>query len=103
VCVCKEGKGRREEEAHRRREMKTRVTTGNLNRVDPDAPGIYGLLARPVWRVQKVISITSEQQVSLLCSYVPFFIIPLCIGVDMAFRPHKLAYAGIRALKSSKE
>jgi len=52
---------------------------------------------------QKVISITSEQRVLLLCSYVPFFIIPLWIGVDMAFRLHKLASAGIRALESSKD
>ena len=52
---------------------------------------------------QKVISITSEQRVLLLFSYVPFFILPLCIGVDMAFRLHKLASAGIRALESSKE
>jgi hypothetical protein len=52
---------------------------------------------------QMVISITSDQRVLLLGSYVPFFIIPLCIGVDMALRLHKLAHAGIRALESSKE
>lgn len=96
-----------------------------LNRVS-DSPGIYGLLAlygastatttlaciamiidipatSAATFTQKVISITYEQRVLLLCSYVPFFIIPLCIGVDMAFRLHKLASAGIRALESSKE
>jgi hypothetical protein len=52
---------------------------------------------------QMVISITFEQRVLLLCSYVPFFIIPLCIAVDMALRLQKLASAGIRALESSKE
>lgn len=96
-----------------------------LNRVS-DSPGIYGLLAlygastatttlaciamiidipatSAATFTQKVISITYEQRVLLLCSYVPFFIIPLCIGVDMAFRLHKLASVGIRALESSKE
>jgi hypothetical protein len=99
-----------------------------LNRVS-DSPGIYGLLALygastcttilaciatiidiPTTSAaatfkfaQKVTSITSEQRVLLLCSYVPFFIIPLCIGVDMTFRLHKLASAGIRALESSEE
>jgi hypothetical protein len=96
-----------------------------LNRVS-DSPGIYGLLAlygastatttlaciamiidvpttSAATFAQKVISITSEQRVLLLCSYVPFFLIPLCIGVDMAFRLHKLASAGIRALESSKK
>jgi hypothetical protein len=91
-----------------------------------DSPGIYSLLAlygastatttlaciamiidvpttSAATFAQKVISITSEQRVLLLCSYVPFFIIPLCIGVDMASRLHKLASAGIRALESSKE
>ena len=52
---------------------------------------------------QKIISVTSEQRVLLLCSYLPFFVIPLCIGVDMAFRLHKLASAGIRTLESSKD
>jgi sigma intracellular receptor 2 len=52
---------------------------------------------------QKVISITLEQRVLLLCSYVPFFIIPLCIAVDMALRLQKLASAGVRALEGSKE
>ncbi len=92
----------------------------------PDSPGIYSLLAlygastatttlaciamiidTPLTSAatfaQKVLSITSEQRVLLLSSYVPFFIIPLCIGVDMAFRLHKLASAGIRAQECSKE
>jgi EXPERA (EXPanded EBP superfamily) len=96
-----------------------------LNRAS-DSPAIYGLLAfygastatttlaciamiidvpttSAATFAQNVVSITSEQRVLLLCSYVPFFIIPLCIGVDMALRLHKLASAGIRVLESSKE
>lgn len=53
--------------------------------------------------VQRVVSITLEQRIMLLASYVPFFIIPLFIAVDMAFRLQKLASVGIRALESSKE
>ena len=52
---------------------------------------------------QKVISLTSQQRVLLLVSYIPFCIIPLVIAVDMAFRLQKLAYAGVRAQESSKE
>lgn len=52
---------------------------------------------------QKVVSITPQQRVMLLSSYVPFFIIPLCLAVDMALRLQKLASVGIRALESSKE
>jgi len=52
---------------------------------------------------QMVISITPEQRILLLSSYVPFFIIPLWIAVDMALRLQKLASAGVRALQSSKE
>jgi hypothetical protein len=52
---------------------------------------------------QKVVSVTPQQRVMLLSSYVPFFIIPLCLAVDMALRLQKLASVGIRALESSKE
>jgi hypothetical protein len=85
-----------------------------------DTPRIYGLLAlygaststaalaclamildvpttSAATLAQKVMSITSEQRELLLWRYVPFFIIPLCMGVDMAFRLHKLASAGMRA------
>jgi hypothetical protein len=92
----------------------------------PDSPRIYGLLAlygastctttlacvamvidtpttSAATIAQKVISITLEQRVLLLCSYVPFFIIPLWIGVDMALRLQKLVSVAIRALESAKE
>jgi EXPERA (EXPanded EBP superfamily) len=52
---------------------------------------------------QKAVSLTSRQRVILLVNYVPFFIIPLVIAVDMALRLQKLASAGVRAQESSKE
>ncbi|KAI9460617.1 transmembrane protein 6/97 [Lactarius psammicola] len=52
---------------------------------------------------QRVVSITSEQRALLLSSYVPFFVIPLFLAVDMAVRLQKLASVGIRALESSKK
>ncbi|KAI0308243.1 hypothetical protein B0F90DRAFT_144369 [Multifurca ochricompacta] len=52
---------------------------------------------------QQVISITPEQRAMLLSSYVPFFVIPLYLAVDMALRLQKLACVGIRALESSKQ
>ena len=53
--------------------------------------------------MQKVVSVTSEQRAMLLSSYVPFFVIPLFLAVDMALRLQKLAYVGIRALEVSKK
>ncbi|KAH9980855.1 transmembrane protein 6/97 [Lactifluus volemus] len=50
-----------------------------------------------------VVSITPAQRVILLSSYVPFFVIPLYLAVDMALRLQKLASVGIRALESSKK
>ncbi|KAI0257101.1 transmembrane protein 6/97 [Lactifluus subvellereus] len=52
---------------------------------------------------QKIISITSEQRVMLLSSYIPFFLIPLYLAIDMALRLQKLASAGFRTLESSKQ
>ncbi|KAF8506660.1 hypothetical protein F5888DRAFT_1644316 [Russula emetica] len=77
-----------------------------------DSPGIYGLLAlygaststTTLACIAMIIDAPTTSACNLCAiSYVPFFIIPLCIGVDMAFRLHKLASAGIRALESSKE
>ena len=39
----------------------------------------------------------------LLSSYMPFFLIPLYLAIDMAFRLQKLASAGVRTLESSKQ
>jgi len=52
---------------------------------------------------QKVISITPEQRVMLLSSYIPFFLIPLYLAIDMALRLQKLASAGIRTLECAKQ
>ena len=52
---------------------------------------------------QKVVSITPAQRAMLLSSYVPFFIIPLVLAVDMALRLQKLASVGIRELENSKK
>jgi hypothetical protein len=52
---------------------------------------------------QKMVSVTPEQRAMLLSSYVPFFVIPLFLAVDMALRLQKLASVGIRALESSKK
>lgn len=91
-----------------------------------DSPGIYALLAlygastctttlaclatvidtpttSAATIVQKVVSITLQQRIVLLASYLPYFIIPLFIAVDMALRLQKLASVGLRALESSKE
>ncbi|KAH9065711.1 transmembrane protein 6/97 [Lactarius vividus] len=51
---------------------------------------------------QNVVSITPAHRVMLLSSYVPFFVIPLFLAVDMAVRLQKLASVGIRALENSK-
>ncbi|KAI9509071.1 transmembrane protein 6/97 [Russula earlei] len=51
---------------------------------------------------QKAVSITPQQRVMLLFSYVPFFIVPLFLAIDMALRLQKWASVGIRALESSK-
>jgi len=90
-----------------------------------DSPGIYGLLVlygastatttlaclvaildtpltSAVTVSQRIISISSQQRLLLLSSYIPFFIIPLCIAIDMALRLQSLASVGIRALESSK-
>ncbi|KAI0003717.1 transmembrane protein 6/97 [Russula compacta] len=91
-----------------------------------DSPGIYGLLAlygastctttlaciaaivntpttSAVTIAQNVVSITPDQRFLLLSSYVPFFITPLCIAIDMALRLRKLVSAGIHALESAKQ
>jgi len=91
-----------------------------------DSPGVYALLAlygaststttlaclatvintpttSAATIAQGVFSITLQQRVILLASYVPYFIIPLFVAVDMAFRLQKLASAGIRTLETHKE
>jgi hypothetical protein len=49
-----------------------------------------------------IASITVQQQLLLLVSYVPFFLIPLLITVDMAFRVLALVREGERAVTATK-
>jgi hypothetical protein len=39
-----------------------------------------------------LVSVTSEQKMMLLSSYVPFFVVPLVMAVDMAYRVTEPAY-----------
>ena len=54
---------------------------------------IADVLATPVTPTPTripTVTITPEQQLLLLSSYIPFFLVPFIIAVDMAFRLHKL-------------
>lgn len=51
---------------------------------------------------QGVVSITTDQRALLLSSYVPFFLIPLCMTVDMAFRVARLVNIGAKAEQDFK-
>ncbi|KAF8967636.1 transmembrane protein 6/97 [Flammula alnicola] len=46
--------------------------------------------------------VTPEQRLLLLSSYVPFFLVPLIMAVDMALRVAKLAEKGIQAEDEEK-
>ncbi|KAH9046261.1 transmembrane protein 6/97 [Lactarius hengduanensis] len=67
-----------------------------------DSRGIYGLL---VLYGASTCTTTYACVAAILdtpTTYVPFFLIPLFLAVDMAVRLQKLASVGIRALESSK-
>ncbi|TBU30442.1 transmembrane protein 6/97 [Dichomitus squalens] len=49
------------------------------------------------------ISITAEQRLLLLSSYIPFCLVPLVMTFDMAFRVQKLAGSGSGAQKEKRE
>ncbi|TFY76901.1 hypothetical protein EWM64_g7109 [Hericium alpestre] len=49
-----------------------------------------------------VQSVTLEQRLMLLSSYVPFFLLPLGMALDMAFRVRALAKEGLRVQKGAK-
>lgn len=59
-------------------------------------------LTSPATLASKVISITAEQRLLLLSSYIPFFLVPLVMTVDMAFRVFKLMNAGLDAQAAVK-
>jgi hypothetical protein len=50
----------------------------------------------------KTASLTTAQRTLLLSSYVPFFLIPLMMTVDMAFRLHAFVRAGVNAQEAKK-
>ncbi|KAI0370743.1 hypothetical protein BV20DRAFT_240494 [Pilatotrama ljubarskyi] len=49
------------------------------------------------------LSLSAEQRLLLLSSYIPFFLVPLVMTIDMAFRVHDLVSAGRQAQKDAKE
>ena len=51
---------------------------------------------------QGIVSITSAQRSLLLSSYVPFFLIPLGMAVDMAFRVVRLVKIGAKVEQDVK-
>ncbi|KAF9244673.1 transmembrane protein 6/97 [Melanogaster broomeanus] len=69
-------------------------------------PCLAVLLATPVTSAQTIAagipSITSFQRLLLLSSYVPFFLLPLFMTVDMALRVLKLVQAGAAATAYKK-
>ncbi|KAI0352093.1 hypothetical protein OH77DRAFT_814945 [Trametes cingulata] len=49
------------------------------------------------------LSLSAEQRLLLLSSYIPFFLVPLVMTIDMAFRVQSLVSAGGQAQKGAKE
>ncbi|KAF8159552.1 hypothetical protein B0H34DRAFT_703921 [Crassisporium funariophilum] len=56
----------------------------------------------PLLLAKNVASVTATQRLLLLSSYVPFFLIPLMMAVDMSVRVGKLVKAGIRSEEEEK-
>ncbi|KAI0076612.1 hypothetical protein K474DRAFT_1691295 [Panus rudis PR-1116 ss-1] len=69
-------------------------------------PCLAILLATPTTSPEtvaaKIISVTAEQRLLLLSSYVPFLIIPLTMLVDMSSRVFRLMQAGLAAQAKAK-
>ncbi|KAI0675905.1 transmembrane protein 6/97 [Trametes maxima] len=67
-------------------------------------PCLTTILATPVSPapLPNLISLTAEQRLLLLSSYIPFFLVPLVMTLDMAFRVQKLLSPSGHAQKSSK-
>jgi len=64
-------------------------------------PCLTVILATPITSVEtaaaKLVSVTPIQRTMLLTSYVPFFVVPLFMTVDMGFRVLRLLKAGAEA------
>ncbi|KIK99355.1 hypothetical protein PAXRUDRAFT_822835 [Paxillus rubicundulus Ve08.2h10] len=69
-------------------------------------PCLAVLLATPITSAQTIAagipSVTSFQRLLLLSSYVPFFLLPLFMTVDMALRVIKLVHAGAASAAGKK-
>ncbi|KAJ8590788.1 hypothetical protein M405DRAFT_815486 [Rhizopogon salebrosus TDB-379] len=69
-------------------------------------PCLTVLMSTPITSAQtiadNVVSVTTFQYFLLLSSYIPFFIIPLMMTVDMAFRVLGLTMTGIVAADGKK-
>ncbi|OAX38435.1 hypothetical protein K503DRAFT_691568 [Rhizopogon vinicolor AM-OR11-026] len=69
-------------------------------------PCLSVLMSTPITTAQtitdNVVSVTTFQRLILLSSYIPFFIIPVIMTVDMAFRILKLTTIGIDATDGKK-
>lgn len=69
-------------------------------------PCLSVLLATPTTSAQtianKIVSVTTFQRSLLLSSYIPFFVIPFMMTIDMASRLSKLVTTGIDAADEKK-
>ncbi|KAI0642316.1 transmembrane protein 6/97 [Trametes meyenii] len=68
-------------------------------------PCLTTILATPVspTPLAASISLTAEQRLLLLSSYIPFFLVPLVMTLDMAFRLQKLLSSSGDTHKSTKQ
>ncbi|KAG1850682.1 transmembrane protein 6/97 [Suillus subluteus] len=69
-------------------------------------PCLSVLMTTPTTSAQtitdKIVSVTTSQRFLLLSSYIPFFIIPFIMTIDMASRLSKLVTTGIDAADDKK-
>ncbi|KAG2056720.1 hypothetical protein BDR06DRAFT_909137 [Suillus hirtellus] len=69
-------------------------------------PCLSVLLATPTTSAQtianKIVSVTTFQRSLLLSSYIPFFVIPFIMTIDMAYRLSRLVTTGIDAADEKK-
>ncbi|CCM04167.1 uncharacterized protein FIBRA_06329 [Fibroporia radiculosa] len=70
-------------------------------------PCVTVLLATPFTSPEtiaaNIVSITPAQRTMLLSSYIPFFLLPLLMVVDLSFRVLKLVNAGVAAERAAKQ
>ncbi|GJE90317.1 DUF2781 domain-containing protein [Phanerochaete sordida] len=59
-------------------------------------------LTSPETIAKHIVSVTAEQKVMLLSSYIPFFLVSLVMTIDMAARIYKLVHSGLQAQQATK-